>query len=99
MTARVRSAASAPTRLSASHGTLLHGDCLELVGTLEQSERFDLVYVDPPFNTGLSHGFRKGRGERARGERAYVDAWGGLDEFLAMLEPRLRAISKVMSER
>ncbi len=86
-------------RLGNARGLLLHGDCLELLPTLDRSVRFDLVYMDPPFNTGVHRGIRKGRGERAHGERAYEDAWGGLDAFLGMLEPRLVAVSRVMSAR
>jgi site-specific DNA-methyltransferase (adenine-specific) len=80
---------------------LLLGDCLDLLPGLATSERdrFDLVYVDPPFNTRVHHGVRKGRGERARGERAYRDAWGGIEAFLAMLEPRLAAVRDVMSRQ
>jgi site-specific DNA-methyltransferase (adenine-specific) len=80
---------------------LLLGDCLDLLPGLASSERdrFDLVYVDPPFNTRVHHGLRTGRGERARGERAYRDAWGGIEAFLAMLEPRLAAVRDVMSRR
>lgn len=82
-------------------GVLLLGDCLDLLPTIAkmERERFDLVYVDPPFNTSVHHGVRKGRGERARGERAYRDAWGGIDAFLRMLEPRLAAVREVMSRR
>jgi site-specific DNA-methyltransferase (adenine-specific) len=99
MSANARSAEVAGARLRDERGTLVHGDCLEVLGTLAANERFDLVYVDPPFNTGYGHGRRKGRGERARGERAYDDAWGGLDAFLAMLAPRLAAIARVLSAR
>jgi site-specific DNA-methyltransferase (adenine-specific) len=99
MSANARSAEVAGARLRDERGTLVHGDCLQVLGTLAANERFDLVYVDPPFNTGYGHGRRKGRGERARGERAYDDAWGGLDAFLAMLEPRLAAIARVLSAR
>jgi site-specific DNA-methyltransferase (adenine-specific) len=98
MNARVRSAVPS-ARLGSPDGLLLHGDCLELLPSLPRTARFDLVYVDPPFNTGFGHGRRNGRGERARGERAYDDAWGGLDAFLAMLEPRLAAVARVLSER
>ena len=82
-------------------GVLLLGDCLERLPELanDESERFDLVYVDPPFNTRVHHGIRNGKGERARGERAYRDAWHGIDAFLAMLEPRLAAVRAVMSRR
>jgi site-specific DNA-methyltransferase (adenine-specific) len=82
-------------------GVLREGDCLELVPTLvrEPSDRFDLVYVDPPFNAGGTRGARLERGERVRGEHAYSDSWGGLDGFLAMLEPRLSVIREALSER
>lgn len=84
----------------ASNGVLLHGDCLERIGELVRrpSDRFDLVYVDPPFNAGGSRGARQGRGERVRGVHAYRDAWGGLDAFLAMLEPRLAAMRDALTE-
>ncbi len=83
-----------------SGAVLLEGDCLELVGTLaREGGPFDLVYMDPPFNAGGRRGARDGCGERARGAEAYRDYWGGLDAFLAMLEPRLEAIRDAMSER
>lgn len=79
-------------------GTLHLGDCLEVLRELERqkAERFDLVYVDPPFNTGRPFGARKKRGERARGARAYVDRWGGLDGFLEMLSPRVSAAARLL---
>jgi site-specific DNA-methyltransferase (adenine-specific) len=82
-------------------GVLLEGDCLELVPKLVQrcSDQFDLVYVDPPFNAGGTRGARLARGERVHGQHAYRDAWGGLDGFLAMLEPRLSVVRDALSER
>jgi site-specific DNA-methyltransferase (adenine-specific) len=100
--ARARAAAAAPhPALRTRQGALYHGDCLELLPELARStsERFDLVYVDPPFNAGGKRGARIGSGERVRGHFAYTDAWGGLDAFLSMLEPRLEAIAGVMSDR
>jgi site-specific DNA-methyltransferase (adenine-specific) len=91
--------ADAPARFESDGGVLAHGDCLSLLGELARGGSFDLVYVDPPFDTRVHHGVRDGRGERARGERAYRDSWGGIDAFLAMLEPRLDAVREVMSER
>ena len=87
--------------MSRAGGVLLEGDCLELVSKLVRgpSERFDLVYVDPPFNAGGVRGARIGSGQRARGAPAYRDSWGGIEAFLHMLEPRLAAIREVMSER
>lgn len=78
-------------------GSLLAGDCLDQLPTLGRA-RFDLVYVDPPFNTGFSHRARRSRGARVRGEHAYDDAWGGLDAFLSMLGPRLAAIRAVLAD-
>jgi len=80
-------------------GELALGDCLTLLPELAEKRPFDLVYVDPPFDTRAHHGVREGRGERARGERAYKDSWGGIDAFLAMLEPRLAAMRDAMSDR
>ncbi|HOU91338.1 MAG TPA: site-specific DNA-methyltransferase [Polyangiaceae bacterium] len=97
-----RAAANAPAPwLETASGALYRGDCLVVVPALVASpaDRFDLIYVDPPFNAGAARGRRAGAGERARGPVAYRDAWGGLDAFLAMLEPRLAVLRDVLSER
>ena len=79
---------------------LLEGDCLtRLAEAVSRAGPFDLVYVDPPFNAGGARSARKGKGERARGAFAYVDAGGGLDAFLAMLEPRLAAMKDALTAR
>lgn len=81
-------------------GRLLLGDCLEHVACLvDDLGPFDLIYVDPPFNTGLVHAARDKKGTRARGQSAYKDAWGGLDGFCGMLEPRLRCWHTALSDR
>ncbi len=84
-----------------ARGKLVLGDCLDVLPTLVRTaaDRFDLVYADPPFNAGGKRGARAGTGERARGTTAYTDEWGGLDAFLAMLEPRLQAVRDVMGPR
>lgn len=85
---------------SSGAGMVYRGDCLDVLSRLRPTgPKFDLVYVDPPFNAGGSRGARLGTGQRAHGQAAYRDAWGGLPAFLSMLQPRLSAISKVMSER
>ncbi|MBK7581498.1 MAG: site-specific DNA-methyltransferase [Myxococcales bacterium] len=86
-------------RRRAQRGVLLAGDCLALVPTLvtRPSDQFDLIYVDPPFNTGVAHKARNQRGARVAGNTAYSDAWGGLDAFLGMLEPRLAAFREVLA--
>ena len=63
-------------------------------------ERFDLIYVDPPFNAGGKRRARLQSGvERARGTLAYADHFGDVDAFLGMLEPRLAAMRECLSER
>lgn len=76
-------------------------DCLEGLAALHrQGQRFDLVYVDPPFNAGGTRRARLEVGvERARGTFAYVDHFGSVEEFIAMLEPRLAAMRDCLSER
>lgn len=81
-------------------GRLILADCLNALSELagDAGPRFDLVYVDPPFNTGRPRAARLGPGERVSGTDAYDDQWGGLEGFLSMLEPRLRALGAVLSE-
>lgn len=61
----------------------------------------DLVYLDPPFGVGQSHGARTKLGE-ARAHRtsvAYDDGWRGIDSFLGSLEARLVALRSLLSAR
>lgn len=85
---------------SKARGGLLLGDCLDLLGELvaRPRDRFDLIYVDPPFNAGGVRSARQGTGQRATGKRAYRDAWGGIENFLGMLGPRLVEMREVLSE-
>lgn len=69
---------------------VVQGDCLTRVPELkDRFGSFQLIYVDPPFNAGGVRKARAGDGHRSDGAHAYVDFWGGLDNFLQMLEPRL----------
>jgi site-specific DNA-methyltransferase (adenine-specific) len=88
-------APSAPARV-------LEGDCLERLPELraELGAVFDLIYVDPPFNTGIERKARLRAGtERALGTSAYDDRFGSSDAFIEMLKPRLAAMRQCMSER
>jgi site-specific DNA-methyltransferase (adenine-specific) len=75
----------------------VRGDCLEVLSQLGLQGQVDLAYMDPPFNAGGERGARQKKGERVDGELAYRDAWGGLDAFLSMLEPRLVAVRETLS--
>lgn len=78
-------------------GQLAHGDCLTVLAELDAGQKFDLAYMDPPFNAGGERGARQKQGERVSGALAYRDAWGGLDAFLEMLEPRLVQVRDALS--
>jgi len=83
---------------------LFEGDALDVCAARPRPT-FDLVYLDPPFNVGgtfaarTKKGEARGRQTKTSGPRAYEDAWGGRDGFLAMLRPRLSAIRDCMSAR
>jgi site-specific DNA-methyltransferase (adenine-specific) len=82
-------------------GEIVQADCLEhLARVAEGRRRFDLIYVDPPFNAGGKRRARLERGvERARGTLAYDDQFGSVDRFIEMLGPRLAAMRACLSER
>jgi len=64
-----------------------------------------LCYVDPPFNVGATFAARRGdkqsrgRMSRTSGPIAYEDRWGGIDGFLAFLEPCVVGIRDALHER
>ena len=70
--------------------------------------QIDLIYIDPPFNTGENFNFpnqvRIGSStfekELPIGERlAYTDTWNrGVDSFLDMMYPRLIVMRKLLSD-
>lgn len=85
------------------------GDNLPLLRGLAD-QTFDLVYIDPPFNTGRTQrrsrlrtvqdaaGDRTGfAGRRYRTERIGVQAWGDqFEDYPAFLEPRLREAHRLL---
>jgi site-specific DNA-methyltransferase (adenine-specific) len=90
---------------------VVHGECLEVLQSLPDAS-IDLVYVDPPFNTGRVQkrqrlrtvrddaGDRTGfAGHRYRTERVGADQGFAdtFDDYLAFLEPRLREAHRVLA--
>ncbi len=65
------------------------GDCLEILAAAPPGFA-DLVYLDPPFNTG--------RARRAPGPEAsvFADAWPGMASYLDFMRPRLRAARRAL---
>ncbi|MFI4861827.1 MAG: DNA-methyltransferase [Phycisphaerales bacterium JB063] len=90
--------------------TIHHGDNLGVLPTLE-AESFDLIYIDPPFNTGKTQGrtrlktVRDDRGDRVgfQGKRYRTEEVGrqayadSFDDFCAFLEPRLYEAYRVLA--
>jgi len=79
---------------------VIQGDCLPCLAEIAAGgQRFDLIYVDPPFNAGGKRRARLASGvERARGTFAYTDQFGSVDAFIEMLEPRLDAMRSCLGE-
>jgi site-specific DNA-methyltransferase (adenine-specific) len=92
-------------------GRIVLGDNLEVLPTLADGS-FDLVYIDPPFNTGREQRRTTLRVQRdAEGDRV---GFGGhryrsvvlgsvafadaFDDFLAFLEPRLRHAHRLLTD-
>ena len=71
--------------------TFVEGDNLDVLPRLAAAgDRYDVVYLDPPYNTGNPFAYRdKVAGPRADRHRAWV----------AMMRPRLEAVREVLSER
>ncbi len=61
---------------------IAHADWLDFVGTL-QPQSIDVLYADPPFNTG--------RSQRGTDNLTYPDTWPSIDAWLAWLRERLTA--------
>jgi len=93
-------------------GRVLHGDNLPLLEGLADGS-FDLIYVDPPFNTGKAQ--RRSKTRTVRDEDGDRTGFGGnryrtetlvarqfadnFDDYLAFLEPRLHQAHRLLSER
>ena len=94
-----------------SADTVRFGDNLDVLRTLP-SASVDLVYVDPPFNTGSERRLTQLRVERDEdggrvgfGDRRYTQSEGAsrayedaFDDYLAWLRPRLEETRRVMAE-
>ena len=66
----------------ASWNTFIEGDNLDVLPLLGAGS-VDLVYIDPPYNTG--------------NEFAYADSHGSHEAWVAMMRPRLQAASEVLA--
>jgi DNA modification methylase len=64
---------------------VIEGDNLEVLPTLPDGA-FDLIYIDPPFNTGRA---------QVRGDQRYDDDF---EDYLAFLRPRLEHARRLLAE-
>jgi site-specific DNA-methyltransferase (adenine-specific) len=94
-----------------SESAILLGDCLELMPRFACGS-FQLVYADPPFNTGRTQrrttlattaaadGDRNGFGGRRYRTRVVGEAAypDAYEDYLGFLEPRLREIHRLLAE-
>ena len=91
---------------------LIWGDNLLVMGSLLEkfAGKIDLVYIDPPFDTGADFSFKvlvgpddeplPGKEPSLVEEHAYRDTWGrGYDSYLSMMSDRLRLLRDLLSER
>ncbi len=87
------------------------GDCLDVLSKLETGS-FDLIYIDPPFNTGKKQsrkrlktvrdeqGDRTGfQGKRYKTKILDESSYNdSFDDFVGFIEPRLREAYRLLSE-
>ena len=93
------------------HDEVLLGDCLDVL-PIFADESFQLVYLDPPFNTGKEQrrrsletvadesGDRVGFGGRTYATRLLAESAyrDSFDDYLGFLEPRLRQARRLLAE-
>lgn len=91
-------------------GRVIFGDNLAVLNRLPD-EKVDLIYIDPPFNTGKVQARTQLRTERSddgdrvgfQGKRYSTEVIGrkafadNFDDYLAFLEPRLRETHRVLA--
>jgi site-specific DNA-methyltransferase (adenine-specific) len=86
-------------------GDIYHGDNLPVMHALlpHLEGRIDLIYADPPFNTGRAYPTRIGRSEDSRRPgtwkktAGYDDRWDDSAAYLDMLGPRLEAMYRLLA--
>jgi site-specific DNA-methyltransferase (adenine-specific) len=69
---------------------IFHGDCLEILPRLE-AESMDLIYLDPPFNTGKDW-TKVWKGET----RTFADRFPGMAAYVGWMEERVREMRRVL---
>lgn len=88
---------------------LIWGDNLFVLGSLVEkfAGKVDLIYIDPPFATGMDFSFKTDVGETDTEidkkqsiieEKAYRDTWGaGIDSYLCMMAARIPLMRELLT--
>jgi len=96
-------------RAEAGRNQLIWGDNKLVMSSLlkDFAGRVDLVYIDPPFDTGADFSMRVAVGDSGEiakepsilEEHAYRDTWGsGIDSYLSMIYSRLVLIHELLAD-
>lgn len=88
---------SQPAIASTDKNLLFHCDNLDCINYLRENGiggGLELVYIDPPFQSGGRYYYRSAGN---RSNLAFTDVWE-FDEYFKMLESRLRAIRELLSD-
>jgi site-specific DNA-methyltransferase (adenine-specific) len=107
---RVLRAADLPARVALADDLLVEGDCADVLARLPAGA-FDMVYVDPPFNTGRAQRRERLRvvadqdGDRSGfgGRRYRTESRGALafadahDDYLGFLMPKLAEARRLLA--
>lgn len=72
---------------------LYYGDNLELLKKYISDKRIDLIYIDPPFNSGRV----QSRGE-GNTKKSYSDKFINSEEFISFLRPRIEELYRVLDD-
>lgn len=67
-------------------GEIVRGDCLDVMATWPEA-CVDLVYLDPPFNTGLT---------RSGTNAHYADRWPTLESYVEYITERIRIVHRIL---
>ena len=77
---------------------LFHGDNMEILNELRGSERFSMIYIDPPFFTGADKEANMNRDGALVKETAYKDNWGTLEEYLHAMALRIMLMRNLLMD-
>ncbi|HMJ52969.1 MAG TPA: DNA methyltransferase [Polyangiaceae bacterium] len=78
---------------------VIHGDALAVARTLEREGlggKVDVVYLDPPYASGVDYNHEERLDGRVARAPAYRDRWDDAASYLDMLMPRIAAAARLL---